>query len=508
MYEKFVERLQQATELVDGLDAMLRQFVDAHDSGTLKPVFANRVYAVLGQLNETLSVGVLGDEECAADMDGLYDDGEARAIALENLRAVRQRLVAVLIETFGAVKLESQLLSSGRINAADLTVLLVATLQRIETDIDPVALATRTYSADFRCVCENTLMATEEQRLGALEGLSVHATMNALYAVYRATATARYSLEFERYARLLLRRALDLLLTPGDAKVWNVRDYRTPLATDTHRFRYSALLLRDITVVWHALTDYFDLAYLLPINTDPRSVCQPNVDDIAAARSWVRRRANNEIDTWVRDQLIRLSMYAGEVALYHADHRGQHSTPELILCDHRVTDYYRLTETAPVPSRDVIRQHLMTDATFARDGPGAQRESLHASLVLLSTFKARLKAVQPALDPTAYVVLSTDLRDWSIYIRQCMQRPMLLLMFNHVQVWSEGVVLMYNNALEALAAWMVIVERRFHGRLDGYPVGALLDDFFRPGETMQERLPRLAALNSVDLPCLGTGGVF
>ena len=507
MFQKFVQSFQQTAELVDATCVLLRQYVNNTDVLTLKPAFANTIYEIQSQLQYTLCSGVLGDEECQLAMDQLFDDESLRNEILAQIKEVRLKLVIVVMETFCVIKAESQLLSTGRINLADLSILNIAALQRIESDINPENVNKETFSSHFHCARQLALIATDEQQTTPIELLSVHGTMNALHAIYRATAKAPYSIEFERYTRMMMFRAFDLLMTPGDKHLWNIRDYRVE-SSDRGVFRYSTLMLRDLAIVWHSLCDYFDLAYLLPLDQDPRSFCQPGKKNIRFARVWLRRHCSKEVETWVRDQLVLLSIYAGELDLFHADHRGQHSTPELILREHRVTDYYRLTECAPVPPYNIVQQHLLSDAEFEKTGHGSQKESLHVSLIVLSTFKSRLKAAQPALDPSAFVVLYTELRNWSIYIRQCERKPILLLMYNHIQVWYGGKVRMYNNALESLAAWMLIVERECDSRLDNYPIGDFLDDFFRCDENAQSRLRRIAGTKSIDLPVLGTGGVW
>lgn len=507
MFNIFVERLEQASELISAASVLLRQYVDNADVASLKPTFANTIYNIQMQLHHTLCGGVLGDENCNIAMDELFDNEPMRTMTAKLIRKLRIDFVTVIMETFHVIKGESQLLSTGRINLADLSVLNIAAIYRIESDINPDTPNMATFSSHFHCARQLALIATEEQRTTPIECMSLHATMNGLHAIYRSTATAPYSPEFEKYTRILLLRAFDFLMIPGDKKMWNMRDYRTQTTTPGI-FRYSTLLLRDITIIWHSLCDYFDLAYLLPLELNPRSYCQPDAEAIRLARNWLRRHCSKETETWVRDQLVLLSMYAGEFDLFHADHRGQHSTPELILRENRVIDYYRLTECAPVPPSIIVNQMLLSDAEFEKNGHNAQRESLHMSLIVLSTFKSRIKAAQPSLDPSAFVVLYTELRNWSIYIRQCTTKPILLLMYNHVQLWFGGQVLMYNNALESLAAWMLIVEKKCGGRLDNYPVGDFLDDYFRPTESATSRLKRLATTNGIDLPDLGTGGVW
>lgn len=516
MYDTLAERLAQAREFIDALGELITQLLANHGEQAIRPEVTNRIYMMCSELHMVLCTHVLGNDECQLEMDAIYSDKEANVAFRVELRRSRQALVKVVMDMFAITSGDTQPLSGGRVSLPSLMLLCVAALQRIETDLDPQAADKRTFSRDFRCVRRHALQGSEEQVCTPIEALSVHGAMNALYALYSATPTAPYSEELERYTAVVLRRALDLLMTPGDATVYNIHAYREAISAasadpDEQRdkqFRFSARLLRDVTLSWHALSEHFDLAHLLPMDHDPRRVCEPTNAQMKLARDWLFRNVVSELDTWVRDQLVLLSLRAGEMDFYHADHRAEHSTPHLVLRDHRVADYYRLMETAPMPSRHVLHLDLMSATEFEREGARAQRETLHASLVILATFKARLKAAEKALDPNAYVVLSHELRQWSPYLMRCTNRPILVLLYNHVQLWFGGRLLMYNSALEALCAWALIVETKCGRRVDGHPVGPLLDDFLRPTEDPTERVARLAAMNSTQPPPLGSGGVF
>jgi hypothetical protein len=494
------ERVAQCHRLVDAIAGVVMNHVTSTQR-VLRPEVANRVYALTCELHALLCTHILGDAACNADADELYADEATGAAVRSKVSAARQTLIGALMWGFEGLMADTQLLEGGRVALASLLLLCVAALQRLETDIDPRAADARSFTTDFMCARTYALYASDEQKTTPVEDLSVHATMNALHALYAATPVAAYSTELERYARVVVRRALALLLEPGPASLWNISAYRAEIGNDMYRF--SSLLLRDITLVWHALSDHFDVAHLAKLNQNPRSVCAPSRDDIHAARQWLRRNAAAEMDTWVRDALVTLSMRAGEMDFYHAEHRAEHSTPHIVLRDHRVADYYRLMEAATLPSAQVVRAQLVDDG-----GRQTQRETLHLSLVVLSTFKAQLKATEKALDPTAFVVVGHELRAWAPYLAQCHERPLLVLMYNHMQVCFAGEMLMYNSALEALSAWMLLVDQRCNRCLDGQRVGSLIDDFLRSRETSSARVDRFAAINSVERPALGYGGVY
>ena len=516
MYDTLAERLAQAREFIDAVGQLITQLLSNHGEQAIRPEVNNRIYMMCSELHTILCTSILGDEECQLEMDAIYCDREASVNFRGVLRDARQALIKAVMDMFPISFDETQPLSGGRVALPSLLLLCVAALQRLETDLDPEAMEKKTFSRDFRCVRRWALQGSEEQVHTPIESLSVHGIMNALYALYAATPIASYSPELERYTSQILRRTMEILMVPGDSDVWNIHAYREAIrsAADPRQgetdkmFRFSARMLRDVTLSWHALSDHFDLAHLLPMEHDPRRVCEPTNDQMKLARDWLFRNVVSELDTWVRDQLVMLSMRAGEMDFYHADHRAEHSTPHLVLRDHRVADYYRLMETAPMSARHVLHLDLMSATEFEREGARAQRETLHAGLVILTTFKSRLKAAEKSLDPNAYVVMSHELRQWSPYLMRCTGRPILVLLYNHVQLWFGGRLLMYNSAIEALCAWMLIVDTQCARRVDNHSVGALLDDFLRPTEEAGERVARLAAMNSTQPPPLGSGGVF
>lgn len=508
MFRVFSAALDEATTRANGVAALLDNYTGVNAEATLQPALVHRVYAEVAALHVVLFTGILGNPDCGRSMDLLYEHQAPRDVALRQLGDLRRRITAVFMDHFHALQRESLLLSTGRTNIADLLTLCIAATWRISDDISPAALDAATMAQTFACVQDFALVGTEEQLDRPIEALNVHGVVSALFAVYSATPHAHYTAEFERYTRTLLKRALDLLLTPGDQELWNQRDYRFALAEPRGAFRYSALFLRDVTLMWHALSAYFDLAHVLPVEWDPRAVCQPTRQHMAAARLWLRRRASGEQDVWVRDQLVRCSLRAGEMDLYYADHRAQHSVPEIVVRDHRVNDFYRLTEAAPVPPALVAEAHLIADEVFERDGPYAQPEVLHLTLVVMATFRERLSAAAKELRATRFSIMQSDLRDMAAVVRQSQRRPTLVMMYNHLQLWYDGRVLMYNSALESLAAWMLIVDRDMAGIVDSYSVRGLVDDFLRPDETSDQRLRRMAALASTSVPQLGTNGVW
>lgn len=496
MYDRFSELLQQAGEIIDGLHALIQQLLLNHGERALHVVIANEIYMVLTPLHEILFSRILGGDDCNAEMDALYDDSETLPTKLDELKALRDRLTATLMHAYPIMIREIQSMSIGTVSMASLALLCVAALRFISDSLDPRMQNQETYSRHFQCVRHYALVAADEQRTTPIEHLSVHGVINALHGIYRATPIAVYSEEFERYTGAVLRRALEVLVTPGTEEVFNIAAYREQLHGKEREYRYSSHLLRDVTLLWYALSMHFDQAYVLPRNMNPRAIYEAGPEELRRARDWLMRNAVSEQDVWVRDNFIDLSMRAGEVAFYHADHPATKSSVHLVLREFRTPDYYRLTETAPRGSQLVLQTHDW------------QSESLHVSLIMLSTLKSRIVAAAQKLDPKAFVLLSTDLRQWSPYIVENPKRPMLVLLFNHVQLWYGGEMRMYNCALEALAAWMHVVDTDLGGYLDGYGMGELLDNFLRPMETALERQLRLAARNSVVVPPLGTGGVF
>ena len=303
---------------------------------------------------------------------------------------------------------------------------------------------------------------------------------------------APYSIEMEQYTSVLLGRAIQLLTESGDETLWNSDDYRRPIA-NTDQFRFSWLYVRDLSVLWHALTNHFDLAWLLPREDDPRRQCQPSAADLGKAREWLQRLCSPEMDVWVRDNLIRLSMYAGEMDFYSADKRSTHARAELVLEDHRPSDYYLLTETAPMPSKLIVHQALCSDEQFERDGPYTQRESLHLSLIVLSTVRTQIRMCDHGLNSDDFVLFPFGWRERASYIKMHPEQPCLVMLFNHVQVCYQGQLLMYNSALEALTAWMMLLDRRLDCRLENYSVRRMVDEFFRHGERFEDRQVRLSA---------------
>lgn len=511
MYDLFAERLAKANEFIAATSAMIDQFLANHGEQSLRAELANRIYMFMSNLHAILFTEILGDEPCNLEMDAVYNQHVVSVRFRVQVRKMRIQLITATMNLFRIASMEDQLLTGGRVSLPSLALLAVAALARIERDLDPEAEKKRSFTRDFACARRYALQATEEQLVTPIQDLSVHAVMNALHAIYVATPISPYSKQFEQYTALVLNRALDLLTSPGAADVWNIHAYREQIKhtnDDALPYRYSAKFLRDTTLVWGSLSEHFDLANLLPMCDDPHSVCAPTHGHVRLAREWLFRNVVSEVDTWVRDNLVALSMRAGEMEMYHAEHRAEHSTPHLVLRDHRVSDYYMLMERAPMPSRHVLRLDLIGDEEFEREGFRKQPERLHASLVVLSTFKARLKAAEKNLDPDAYVVMSYELRQWSPYLNRHHDRPILVLLYNHVQLWFGGKLLMYNSALEAVCAWMILVDTRCKRRVDKRSVDDLLTDFLRPTESGDDRTARLAAQSSTEPPRLGNGGVF
>ena len=494
MYDILAERLASASEIVDAFVDLVNTLQIERDLTVLQEEIANTLYGFVGTLHHLLCTGVLGDDNCNDDMDAIYDEPDDAKAMREIVGEMRKKLICTVMDHFVLMNQNTQLLSGGRISLASLTLLCIAAFQRIETEMDPEAPQTSTFATDFWCTRKYAMIEAVEQKTTPVEDLSVEGLMKALFGIHKATPRTPYMKDMELYTRAVLRRALDLLMTPGDSKLWNIAAYREDIG-DTRTYRFSALYLRDVTLMWHALLEYFDVAHLLPSTDDPHGVVPVSAQMVDAVRQWVLSNAVSETDVWARERLINLSMRAGEADLYHAAHPASHSTVHLILRDHRRSDYYLLTEQAPRPSNLVMREN-------------AHKNTLHGSLVVLSTFGSRLKAAAKDLDPRAFVIMSSEIRQWSPYLRRLTVEPVLVMLFNHVQVWFNGQMLMYNNALEAVAAWMTIVDTHCDRKLRGYPLNSLLDSVLRPTETAQEHLERLAALNSVDVPQLGTGGVF
>lgn len=513
MANLLVAALAEANELTEALDKLLGEYRRAHYKQTIRAEVANVVYEICSNLHKLLCTQVLGDEAIASEMDAIYQIPALAAQYRKTIAETRVLLTRSLMNSYSIIKLESQALDSGRVSMASIILLCVAAFRRIEESLDPEAADRRTFTADFACARDHALIATQEQSEAAIEDLSVHALMNALHAIYAAAPSVPYSAQFEQYTGVVLRRALELLITPGPYEIFNMRRYRAELDqrhqvdSDKPLYRFSTLLLRDITLVWCALSEHFDLVHLLKRNDAPRSVCDPQNVHIAMARDWLLRNAATETQTWVRDSFVELSMRPGEMDFYHAANRGERSTVHLVLRDHRVCDYYRLMVDAIVPPALVCRRLLMTSEELARRGQYAQQESLHLSLVVLQTFMSRLKAAESNLDPSAFVLLPGDLRRWAPSLRQ-IDYPVLVVLHNHVQLWYNHELLMYNNALRAVTAWMLLVDKQCKRVVNQYSVGTLLDDFLRNDEIPGSRVARLAAAQERELPARGSGGVF
>ena len=499
---------------VRGIDGCTNEFCRALDlhlntapDEPLHPVQTNRMYELTREILKILCTDMLGNDACNREIDKLYEGGSECRQILDKFRHMRSQFTIAITRAYSILRLESQLLSRGRVSLSSMCVLCVAAMRRVEDELDQDRETKATFSLSFPCVITYALNATKEQVTTAIEALSCHGVIKALYAIYVVTPRVIYQKDFEIYSGLILRRALDLLMTPGDEEVWNMQGYRNELECKG-QFRYSALFLRDVSIMWYALTEYFDTINLVPVCFDPHGWCQPTTDNLRNARSWLHRYASADVDVWVRDMLVRLSLRAGEVELYNADHRAQKAVPEVVIRENRVSDFYSLTEIAPLPSVFVVRNHLIPDREFEQNGPWAQRESLHLSLVVLSTFRSRLKSCVGDLDPNGYAILGSQLAEWSNYLTTAPKRPVLVLMYNHLQLWFDGQMLMYNNAMEALTAWMIVVDRRLGGLLESHSVRELIDDFLHPTDTSRQRLQRLAAVNTAEIPDLGNGGVF
>jgi len=485
-------RLDQVRELVDACAEVLRLFSAGGDA-SLGPARASRLYQFAMQTHMVLGENLLGCEDARDEIDRRVHEDDIGAVR-ERLAALNASLVRVFMQHYAALQIETQMLSRDRIALSDLFMLNIAMLRRV---IDLCgAPPPDTFATDFACVRAHGLLAVPEMAEQPIHAYSVHAAMNALHAVYRGTVRVPFSTEFERYAQLVLRRVLVLLTVPGPASVWNVSEYRQ--ATQDHAlFRYSSRYLQTVTIVWHALADHFDLAYLLPRVDEPYTVYRPSAAEHERARSWLQRRAGTELDVRVRDDLLHLSLYAGEADLYAQHHRTTQTTHALVLRDHRVEDFYHLTLTAPMPSREVVARQL-----------GARRHELHLALVMLSTLKERIQLAESAVDANAFVVLQPELRLWQTVLTLNPRRPVLVVLYGRVQLWFGGRLLMYNDMLDALCAWMWAVERHCNQRLFDYPVGTLLNDFYRPDETADERIARMATFHGANVPGLGTNGVY
>lgn len=489
--------LSQAREALAALEQTLAVFTGPVDTGeaTIGIARDSTIYKLLALINECLATGVLGNPEQLGRALEIGERGDAAAAITRNAwKGFEDALVALFMRSYHVTKMESQLLAEGRVSIADLFVLTIASARVVVGYMEPEPPAW--YSHDFACVRRHALIATEAQGSRPIEQLSAQQVMSALHAVYSSTARVPYTAELRTYTGLLLRRALALLVTPGDETVWDNADYRRRI--ETHDcWRYATPYLRDVTVVYWALADLFDLASLMPVEEDAHRLMQPSADLLARARRWFRRFLHHESDNWVRDNLMALSLYAGEDELYHRDHRGQHAPVPVVIKEHRLADFMFLTEQAIQPSGVIAARDI-----------DARTPGLHLSLIVLLTFKARVRASQQMLDPNLFVLLQPEMRQWQCLMRTNPRRPMLVLFFSHVQLYWDGRLWLYNNVFEALCAWMRLVEEQCGRHLEGFDVSSLLDDFFRPDETAQETVLRLAALHGRERPALGVGGMY
>lgn len=493
------ELLRQAREVLDALDATLKVFTGPVDSSeaTIGVARDDAVYKMLTLLNEIVATRVRGEPEVFDQVlaigDRRHDDAGAQPMR-NAWRSFENDLIALFMRSYHVTKMESQLLAEGRTAMNDLFVLAIAATQSVVGFLFPEVPAF--YSHDFQCVRAHSLMATEQQAERPIDQLSVRQVMLALHAVYSNTTRLTYTDELGVYTGHLLRRALDLLVTSGDDTVWDNRHYRTWMESHKH-WRYSTAYLREITTVYYALADLFDLGKLTPVEHDAYKLLKPDEEMIGRAKRWFERFLHHEPDAWVRDHLVPLSLYAGEAELYHREHRGQQDPAPVIIKEHRVMDFMHLTASAVKPSGVVAAQEI-NDRT----------PSLHLSLIVLSTFKARIRSAQQMLDPNLFVLLQPEMRRWACLMRNNPRRPMLVLFFSHVQLYWDGRLWMYNNVFEALCAWMRVVEERCLRQLEGFDVGSLLDDFFRPDETAKQAVVRLGALQGAHQPQLGLGGMY
>ncbi len=491
--------LRQADEILAAVEKTLAIWSGPvpSDEATIGIARDAQVYTMLLALNEAVATNVLGDQQAFNALLWVGDQSQPDSFAAlmrTGWTNTRKTAVVLFMRTFHVTQIESQRLSEGRISIADLFVLIIAALNRVvlyvNNDQPPQ------YSTAFQCVRRHALVATEEQSTNAIEQLSARQTMLALHAVYSSTACIPYTPELEQYTGLLMRRALELLLTPADEDTWDNLDYRAALGTGD-QFRYSTMFLRDVCIVYYALSDLFDLAHLVELDFDPYTLCPLPDDALARTRRWFERFAHREPNLWVRDKMVQLALYAGEEILYHREHRGQHANTPLIIKEHRKMDFYHLTEQAPLASSVIIAREI-----------GHVETSLHMSLIVLVTLKARIRSAQPVLDPNLFVLLQPEMRQWTCLMTTQPLRPMLVLFFSRVQLYYNHRLWMYNDAFQALYAWMSVVEQRCLRKLEGFDVGMLIDEFFRPDESAQQRIARMGVLQGETPPMLGAGGLY
>lgn len=488
--ETFVQHMATAKLYVDEFVGLCAAWEHHNPRRGFHPVPSNIEFNLLEDIHNLVSNKIIDNENMQPLLDELYAHEAHRSHVLEGIHAMRTQLVSALVEHWRLLQDETQLLSSGRVTMAGLVTLNIAQLDRLCAEIcapDPP-----TNALSFPCTMTLSLISCDELIEQPIDHLSVHGVMNALYAVYAKTDSAPYSEDFETYTGHLLRRALALLVEPGDRTVFNNADYRTHLQGGAD-YRYSATYLRDVTILLSNLSNYFGLAWIKPRARDPYAICQPDKASIRLARQWLLRCAGGAKDDWACDQLLKLSIYAGEYDFFNAEKRGTYARPEIVLQEHRMVDFYRLTEAAPRPSRLVVQEELLSDAEFEAKGPAAQRESMQLSLIALSAVATQLKLCSTELHGTDYIYFPSNWRERAALMEDSARFPRLLVLYGHVQLYYAGQVLMYNSALQAITAWMILLDTKLDKKLGEYSVAQMLDNFFRHGETAVMRQARLAA---------------
>jgi hypothetical protein len=464
----------------------------------LSPLDKRRVLEAMRDINAALRdrlfanlpvqnlIAVLASRACdaaAADpLDALYEQACARATQLHT------DVLGVLMEYYHKLH-EPLRLPLGVVRAREMLTHQLATVEELCWMLKRRSECERVHSlhaSDFGAVRRARLVVAQRQPIGEY---TLRTTMMALYRLYAGATEFAYDEEIERYAALVFRRLNQFLVRPFAGALFDVADLRVAVSGRSDLYRASPMLLRDACTIEHALLDFFDVAHLLPREPPPAGM-GTRLEDLRAARAWLRRYAEAFTSQWVRDNYIELSMRPGEWELFRHEFPSEEAVAHEVMRRFRVTEFRYLTEHALYSPRQVVEQELVADELFERQGASAQRESLHLTLTALGVFRARMTAANPSVEPMRYVVLHSELRQWQNTLETTLDTPTLVLLCNRLQVWFRGRLFMYNCALAALAAWMRLVDEYCDKRVDRLNVSRVLDEFLRPGEDSAAAMAR------------------
>jgi len=508
---ELVIRVTRVLTAVKELNELMRPIIKTRTNDVLDPLTYSIMLKAVSRVQKRSGPKLYARDEVIRALDQ-HDASVDNDISKDASEAFKL-FVAMFVDAYPILQ-SSSVINANRFRLSDMWMIVVAQLWHLKRAVRSDSFSDAR-GGDFEVIRNSMLLFDAATPITMY---SVHTTMNALYALYRGSPYQPYSGSYEEYTMRVLERAAELLLEPNTEQVWNVHALREPIEdkftekqweeasgrvysgttpdAPVQLFRYSPLFLSKVCSLFFSFANHFDVAHLLPRQDDAYALYKPSAEKIWLVRQWLQRYAVTEVDTWVQDRFVSASLRCGEEELWQVTHRGQHSTPHSVIRDHREAEFRGVMEAALKPMRKIIDDDIGPD-----DAP-PKRQTLQLSLASLALVRLRISACAPTLKTGVYTVLGSKLRTWQALLLEEKYVPRLVLLFGHVQLWHNGLLYMYNNAVEAICAWMHIVESYCLRELDHMNVGELVDECMRPKESDSERLTRVAALRGQKRPAL------